>query len=229
MTRSQRLLALLDVLRNRRHPVTAAMLAERFGISERSVYRDIASLNQQGAGIEGSPGYGYALRAGFFLPPLSFDADEAAALLLGLRFVIRRGDAALARSAASAQAKLAAVAPRAFGDGASSGPPLLVGPGAAAPTEARLGELRRALDEARIVELSYRDARSRASLRRVWPVALGWFDNVELLAGWCESRGAYRHFRVDRIGACRVLDEHPPRDRRVMLAEYRRLEPGIQL
>jgi predicted DNA-binding transcriptional regulator YafY len=227
MTRSARLLAILQALRGRRRAVTAAALAQRFGVSERSIYRDIATLNLQGARIEGSAGLGYVLRDGFFLPPLAFDDEEAAALLLGLRFVLRRGDAALARGAESARAKLAAVLPASFDPGAAADVPLLVAP--ASPHLDTLGTIRQAIARERVLRIAYRDGQGRRSDRRIWPVALGWFEGVEMVAAWCERRGAFRSFRIDRIAELQVLDERPPRSRRSLLAEYRKLEPGIQL
>lgn len=206
--------------------MTAAALAQRFAVSERSIYRDIAALNLQGARIEGSVGVGYVQREGFFLPPLAFDADEAAALLLGLRFVMRRGDAPLVRGAESARAKLAAVLPAAFDDAAGADVPLLVAP----PPErtGTLGALRRAISRQQVLRIRYSDRDGHGTERRVWPVALGWFEGAEILAAWCERRGAFRNFRLDRIREVEPLDERPPRSRRSLLAAYRRLEPGLQ-
>jgi len=226
MTRSERLLAILQALRGRRRAITAATLAQRFGVSERSIYRDIATLNLQGASIHGSAGVGYVLRQDFFLPPLAFDADEAAALLLGLRFVLRRGDAGLVRGAESARAKLAAVLPAAFDDAAGADVPLLVAPPSG--RSETLGAVRRALARQQVLRIRYSDGGGRCTERRVWPVALGWFEGVEIVAAWCERRGAFRNFRVDRIRHLESLDERPPRSRRSLLAEYSRLEPGLQ-
>lgn len=64
MSRSQRLLDLIQILRRHRYPVTGAALAEELAISVRTLYRDIATLQQQGADIEGEPGLGYVLRRG---------------------------------------------------------------------------------------------------------------------------------------------------------------------
>jgi predicted DNA-binding transcriptional regulator YafY len=89
MPPSERLVALLQALRNRRRPTTAAELASEFGVSERTVYRDLAALVRWGAAIEGAAGLGYVLRTDGFLPPLMLDGDEADAVVLGLRFVTR--------------------------------------------------------------------------------------------------------------------------------------------
>ncbi|EPA9875134.1 helix-turn-helix transcriptional regulator, partial [Cronobacter sakazakii] len=76
MTRTQRLLELLQLLRSHRYPVTAMTLAERLDISVRSIYRDIETLKMQGVDIEGSAGIGYVLQSDYHLPPLMFDAHE---------------------------------------------------------------------------------------------------------------------------------------------------------
>ena len=97
MSRSARLLDLIQALRRRRRPATAASLASELGVSERTIYRDIATLVGQGAPIEGEAGIGYVLRPGFLLPPLMFDDDEIEALVLGLRWVAQRADDLLER------------------------------------------------------------------------------------------------------------------------------------
>ncbi|WP_224761330.1 helix-turn-helix transcriptional regulator [Brevundimonas aurantiaca] len=93
MSRSERLLDLLNALRRRRRPVSGRALAEEMGVSLRTLYRDIASLQAQGATIEGEPGVGYVLKPGYLLPPLMFTPEEVEALVLGSRWVADRADA----------------------------------------------------------------------------------------------------------------------------------------
>ena len=109
MARSTRLLMLLQALRGRHRPVTASVLAVELGVSERTLYRDVADLVAQGAPIYGEAGVGYVLRPGLFLPPLMLTEDETEAIVLGLRYVDQRGDEVLARAAAVALAKIGAV------------------------------------------------------------------------------------------------------------------------
>ena len=71
MSRAQRLLDLIQILRRHRFPVSGAVLAEELGVSLRTVYRDIDTLKSQGAHIDGEPGVGYVLQPGFMLPPLA--------------------------------------------------------------------------------------------------------------------------------------------------------------
>ncbi len=82
---AERLLELLQVLRRHRAPVSGQALARDTGVSIRTLYRDIASLQAQGAAIEGEAGVGYQMKPGFMLPPLMFGADELDALVLGMR------------------------------------------------------------------------------------------------------------------------------------------------
>src|SRR6218665_3859944 len=100
MSRAARLLHLLELLRAQRRPLPGPQLAERADISLRTLYRDIATLREQGARIEGDPGVGYVLRPGFTLPPLMFSEEELEALVLGARWVASQSaDPALAGAA----------------------------------------------------------------------------------------------------------------------------------
>src|ERR1700684_2270904 len=112
MSRTTRLYNLMDALRGHRRPVTAARLADDLSVSIRTVYRDIQTLIDLGAPLEGEAGLGYLLRPGFFLPPLMFGEEELEALVLGARWVQGQGDTALAQAAASALAKIATASPK---------------------------------------------------------------------------------------------------------------------
>lgn len=222
MSRTERLLDLLQALRRRRRPVAAARLAAELGVSERTIYRDIATLVGQGAAIEGEAGLGYVLRPGFVLPPLMFSDEEIEALVLGLRFVALRGDASLRVAAADVLAKVTDVLPAALREKADDSG-LLAAPMAPAPL-ADLSELRRAIRIERRLHIAYADADGRASTRTIWPIALAYFERTRILAAWCETRQDFRHFRTDRILRADLGNETYPRRRRVLLAEWRQRE-----
>ena len=80
MRRADRLFQIVQLIRGRRL-TTAAFLAQRLEVSERTIYRDVADLQHQGVPLEGEAGVGYRLGAGFDLPPLMFTHDEARALV----------------------------------------------------------------------------------------------------------------------------------------------------
>jgi predicted DNA-binding transcriptional regulator YafY len=99
MRRADRLFQIIQLLRRRRTVTTAAQIAEKLEVSERTVYRDIRDLTLAGTPIEGAAGVGYRIRPGYDLPPLMFDREEIQALVLGARIVRQFGDPALARGA----------------------------------------------------------------------------------------------------------------------------------
>ncbi len=215
--RTARLLALLQALRRRRRPVTARVLAEELGISLRTLYRDVATLREQGAGIEGEPGVGYVLRPGFFLPPLMLSQTETEALLLGMRWVSTFADAPLAQAALDATSKIEAVLPKTVSDGAGD-VPLRVGP--PPRTGEDLTALREAIRDERKLAVVYRDAQGVETRRTLWPFAIGYFTDGRILVAWCESKNDYRHFRTDRLLEVTPLGERYPRRRRAMFQEW---------
>jgi len=195
--RADRLFRLLLELRRGR-VVTARELARRLEVSERTVYRDVADLSGSGVPIAGEAGVGYRLR-GFELPPLMFERDEVEALALGARAAEAWGDAALAKAARSALAKIEAALPR--GRERLVEETRLYVPGDDEPPGEKipLAELRRAIRGQRRVAFAYRDGTGRETQRTVRPLALAFYPPVWLLASWCELREDFRTFRLDRI------------------------------
>lgn len=232
VSRAERLLELLQVLRRYRQPVAGQTLADELGVSVRTLYRDIATLQGQGAAIDGEAGLGYVLKPGFMLPPLMFSEEEIEALVLGSRWVAKRSDAQLGAAARNALAKIIAVLPADLRDDADNSP-LLVAPGEMTSTgENELPTIRRAIRAERKVAIDYRDDKGRDSKRTIWPFALAYFDRVRVVASWCELRRDIRHFRVDRIVALSVTDERYPRRRHALLKEWRDSEdikPGPEI
>ncbi|MEQ8395331.1 YafY family protein [Thalassobaculum sp.] len=223
MTRAARLLDLIQVLRQHRRPVTGQSLADQLGVSIRTLYRDIATLQAQGAHIEGEPGLGYVLRPGFMLPPLMFSEDEIEALVLGSRWVADRGDSRLAEAARIALSKIAAVLPADLRDDLDASA-LLVGPGWVEPDAIDLGIIRKAIRAERKLGITYRNESGAQSERVIWPFALGFFDRVRIVVAWCELRRGYRNFRADRIIDWTESVERYPRRRQVLLKEWRETE-----
>lgn len=217
MSRAQRLLALMQALRRRRRPVPAASLAEELGVSVRTIYRDVATLQAEGATIEGEAGLGYVLREGFFLPPLMLNVREADAVILGLQLARARLDDELSDAASQALAKIAAILPPEIGDKAMASGLLAGGP---TRVPAHLRPIRQAMEGEEKLRLGYLDKKGRSSHRVVWPVALGFFHAAEVLAAWCETRRDFRHFRLDRIVSVEATGERLPTRRRILLAEW---------
>lgn len=223
MSRSERLLALLQALRRRRHAVSGLVLAQELGVSIRTLYRDIATLQAQGAMIEGSPGIGYVMKPGFMLPPLMFRDEEIEALALGLRWVADLGEQGLSRGARNTMAKIAAVLPQELRRELESSA-LLVGKGnRRQATQDGDDPLRAAIRGECKLRLSYKDLGGKISRRVVWPFAVVYFEQSRVLCAWCELRNDYRNFRSDRIVKAELLDETYPKPRRALLREWQQM------
>jgi len=222
MSRAARLLDLLQSLRNRHVPVTGPALAAELGISIRTLYRDIATLQAQGADIRGEPGLGYVLNPGFTLPPLMFTADEIEALVLGSRWVsVRAADDRLSQSAAQALSKITAVLPPDLRERAEATALLVArGPGIN-PLPVDGSAIRLAIRNEHKLAMAYRTPDGTLSRRIVWPFLIGFFEEVHIVAAWCELRQDFRNFRIDRIESLEVLAERYPRRRAVLIREWR--------
>lgn len=201
MRRADRLYRLIELLRGGRL-TTARRLAERLEVSERTVYRDIADLMASGVPVEGAAGVGYVMRPGFDLPPLMFDAGEIAALVTGARLVEAWGGAGMARAASEALAKIAAMVPAEIARAADSTPIHAVRmPELDDGARGRLDLLDAAIRGSVRLTLRYADGTGAATTRHVRPLGLAFWGKVWTLVAWCELRGDFRMFRVDRIVA----------------------------
>ncbi len=222
MSRSTRLLALLQALRGRRQPVAASVLAYELGVHERTIYRDIASLTAEGAPIRGEGGVGYVLEAGLFLPPLMLSEDEIDAVLLGLRYVDQRGDMVLRAAAEAARAKIGAVLPPDVA-ATTMAPLSAAGPhdGHFPDTLVSLDLLRTAIREQKRLAIQYVDEEKAPSERVIWPIQLGFMENARVVTAWCELRQAFRFFRTDRILSA-TLGERYPKRRAMQLRDFQR-------
>ena len=207
MRRADRLFQIVNVLRRRRTATTATHLAERLGVSERTVYRDIRDLVLAGTPIDGEAGVGYRIRPGYDLPPLMFDRDEIQALVLGARIVRQFGDPALARASDAILGKVAAIVPKDLAPLVAETRlfvPSTIGAGKSADA---LTLAREALIARRKLELSYAKADGAATKRTVRPLGIFFWGRTWTLAAWCELRQDFRNFRLDRIAASTMLDE----------------------
>ena len=198
MRRADRLFQIVQLIRGRRL-TTAAFLAQRLEVSERTVYRDVADLQHQGVPIEGEAGVGYRLGAGFELPPLMFSHDEARALVASVRMAQVWQDPALAQASQVALGKILSVLPAAARAAAQSmaiyAPPVGLEPA----VQATLQTLREAAQARQRLTFAYTDAAQAVSQRRVRPLGCFYWGSVWTLAAWCEQRQAFRSFRLDRM------------------------------
>lgn len=200
--------------------VTARFLAERLGVSERTIYRDIQDLAGSGVPIDGEAGVGYRLRRGYQVPPLMFDGAELQALVFGVRVAKAYGDEAMGDAAERVLAKVEAVLPDRLRGELNSD--RLVVPPASLPSgaPALLGEVREAINARLRLFLDYRDVSGTSTERIVWPLSLAYWGRAWTLGAWCELRQSFRSFRVDRIATSRTLTSRFPDEPGRRLEDY---------
>jgi predicted DNA-binding transcriptional regulator YafY len=185
VSRSERLLALIQVLRRHRRPVSGADLAREMSVSVRTIYRDIQSLVAGGAPIDGEAGVGYVMRPGFTLPPLMFTEEEVEVIVLGSRMVAASTDARLADAARDALAKITAVLPDGRADDVAALGLLSAPRPPDTPDGVDLARLRQAIRAERKVWITYGDEVGNRTERRIWPISLTFYDRTG-----CSRRGA---------------------------------------
>jgi predicted DNA-binding transcriptional regulator YafY len=142
------------------------------------------------------------------------------AVMLGLRWVTRRGDKELARAANDTIAKIGTVLPESL-------KPMLFDASLMAPPSWALVDdavdvslIRRAIREQRKLELVYRDENKNESTRTIWPIGISYFDAQRLVIAWCELRVGFRTFRTDRMIMCVASDEKYKERRKVLLKRW---------
>lgn len=224
MSRTARLFELIQILRRHRYPVSGAKLAAEVGVSLRTLYRDIATLQSQGAQIDGEPGLGYVLRPGFMLPPLMFSEEEIEALVLGSRWVADKADNQLKAAARNALAKIAAVLPQDLRQQLDTSSLLIGRSEQNAAGDEELATIRKMIRSEQKLEINYIDVHNNTSQRIIWPFALGFFERVRIVIAWCELREEFRHFRTDRICSLQVLNQRYATRRHLLLKKWRELE-----
>ncbi len=207
MRRADRLFDIVQILRRGR-TVRARDIAGELEVSERTIYRDIASLVGSGIPVEGEAGVGYMLRDELDLPPLMFTRDEMEALVFGARIVQSWADHGLAEAAARSLRKIEAVLPPDLRDDMAHVPIDAPANHHAVPIKIHRGTLRRAIREKRKVAISYRALSGAQSERVVRPLLLSFYGSIWSLTTWCELRSDFRTFRLDLVEDATYLDTH---------------------
>ena len=223
MKRLERLHAIVTWLRARSGPATVSQLAERFDVSERTMFRDLAALREGDVPIESDPGPmgGVRLARSWHLPPIGIAIDEALALWIAVQ--LARGptadrlaaalDKVLAGTPDDRRASLRRVIDRII-----VGPPAPAAiPDPVAPDAEVYRTCERALVNSRTLEIDYVDRRGSPSQRRLEPHGLLLLDPVWYLLALDRERGAPRTFRIDRIRAARMgIEPFDPMDLRTL-------------
>lgn len=210
MRRTERLFGIIQTLRTARRPVAGHALAAQFEVSLRTLYRDMAELLAQRVPIRGEAGTGYVIDSEYNMPPLMLTVDELEAAALGAAWVAQRGDDALARGARDLVAKLSAAVPDHLRTTIIDPAIRPIAFRTRQQDGAEVSVIRAAIRDRRKITIAYVDAEGRATERVVWPILIGYQDEIRLVAAHCELRGDFRHFRTDRMSRVERLDDRIP-------------------
>ena len=219
--RTERLFALILLLQTR-PGLTARQLAEHFGVSRRTIFRDLRALSEANVPLTYAEGGGYEILEGYQLPPLMFTAREAATLLIGTAFMKRQPDASLRADADAVALKIRSVLPRSIREYIDRlQERIVIDPywlQTMQGSDEEAGywyELSEAIARQQSVHLEYYvPSRDEVTQRRVDPLGLVYYTDHWNLIAYDHLRKDIRNFRLDRIQRLTVLRERftPPRD-----------------
>ena len=206
--RISRLTAILTQLQTRRS-LTAASLSEKFGVSKRTIYRDIKALEKAGVPVLTEEGKGYMLMEGYRIPPVMFTEKQANALILAEQLVLKNKDASFIKDYSEAIDKIKSTLRYTIKDKAN----LLANRTQYKEVIHRernsnnLSDLQNALTNYKLVKIQYINKEGSATNRLIEPFALLSAENWYLIA-WCRLRKEFRFFRLDRIQNMEILSEN---------------------
>ncbi len=206
--RISRLAAILTQLQTKRR-LTAPGLSEKFGVSTRTIYRDIKALEKAGVPILTEEGKGYTLMEGYKIPPIMFTEKQANALILAEQLVLKNKDASFVKDYSEAIDKIKSILRYTIKDKAN----LLANRTQfnqvinQERNSNNLSDLQSALTNYNLVKIQYINKEGTATNRLIEPFALLSAENWYLIA-WCRLRKGFRFFRLDRIQKIAVLSEN---------------------
>lgn len=224
MNRIDRLLGIITLLQAKKHR-TVPQIAQHFGISERTVFRDLRAIGEIGVPVMFEPEKGYSVGSGFFLPPVSLTAEEANALSLAEPLVIRFADKSVQQHYGTALSKIRMVLGRMQQerlDHTRRQTAHFVPDHYAhlMPATDYLVPIQNAIVERRILRIGYVNQQEEESLREVEPIGLTFYSLNWHLIAWCHLRGEYRDFRTSRISQLTVTLQPFRKTDHISLQEY---------
>ena len=200
--RISRLIAILTQMQTKR-VLTSTTLAEKFGVSVRTIYRDIKSLEQAGVPILMEDGKGYSLMEGYRIPPVMFTENEANALVTAEQIVLKNRDNSLINEYTSAVNKIKAVLLYSTKDKVELlANRISVRQGLAnTNTSNSVTLIQNALTTFKVLHITYHSKNKNEKTERdIEPFGLYYsMEESWALIAYCRLRKDFRMFRLDRI------------------------------
>lgn len=202
MRKIDRLFEIVQLLRGQRLR-TAEFIANKLGVSVRTIYRDIQGLMSSGVPIEGERGVGYIIQQPIEMPPLNFTPLELKAIQLGINMVKAIADKEITAAAEEVAVKIQDALPIESKKWQHL-PVAHIYFRSDDDTRELLLTLRNALDKKQKISISYQDESQCASIRIIRPLGMEYWGKVWTLTAWCELRKDFRVFRIDRIKTYKI-------------------------
>jgi predicted DNA-binding transcriptional regulator YafY len=208
--RFNRLIEILLILQSKKI-ITATILAGRFDVSVRTIYRDIRALEQAGVPILTEEGKGYSIMEGYRIPPIMFTETEANALVTAEQFILKNADRSLIKNYTDAVNKVKAV----LKDSLKEKTEYLSERIAVRPyipheyNSDTLTVFQNAIVHSKVIELTYKsESKDEVTKRKIEPFALYLnIHNSWTLIAFCRLRKDFRHFRLERVISAMTLEE----------------------
>ncbi|HIP49548.1 MAG TPA: YafY family transcriptional regulator [Lutibacter sp.] len=207
--RLTRLTAILTLLQSKRL-MTATEIADKFGISKRTAYRDIKALEESGVPIFTEEGKGYSLLEGYYLPPIMFTEHEANALITASALIQKNKDQSLIDNHSTAISKIRAVLRYSNKDKATylSERIAYFKNYKREITSDNLAIIQIAITNLQLLKINYLSiGKSEKTQRTIEPQAIYHSKENWILIAWCHLRNDYREFRLDKIISIQQLTE----------------------
>ena len=221
MNRIDRLFGITTLLQSKKY-VTAEQIGEKFGISVRTVYRDIKALAEQGIPVSFEQNRGYFLVHGYFLPPVSFTPEEANALLLMEKMIYGFADKSIHEHYTTALQKVKAVLrgkEKERVDQLQNSIKMRVSEHFSGSFN-HLATLQSSISEKQTLEIEYRNNAGVTSIRQIEPIGLVFYGAAWHTIAWCHNRNEYRNFKVVHILSVTATGKPFRRNDHLTLNEY---------
>jgi predicted DNA-binding transcriptional regulator YafY len=221
MNRIDRLVAILTTLQSKKI-VTVNHIADKFEISERTVYRDLKALGEIGVPISFEENRGYTILQGFFLPPISLTSEEANALILITALADKFSDNTTRNHVENAMSKIKAVirnSDKKDIDFIQSQIRIYKSPTEKQSTNF-LTLIQKAITDKQLLRIEYINNNKERSQREIEPIGLTFYSNQWHLIAWCWKRNAYRDFKVNQLTALKNTMAHFRKSKHKDLNDY---------
>ncbi len=213
MKSNERRLKLMLLLQQKGNRLTVDELAEKFGVTRRTIFRDFNALQEINIPVTWDRYSGYGMLPGYKVPPLMFTSKEIATIMVGLGFVKSQVDSTLVQDAHSVELKIKDVLPDELQVLMSSmESATVVDPYVSFGTEKKSGgnwyTINSAIAQKKRLLFTYTSKSGEVTHRKINPYLLVYFGDHWNLIGFSHQRGDFRNFILDQISDIEILDEN---------------------